>query len=75
MFMANAAMRWQAVWLDLLVVAVTFIVSGLIIALNRSIAPSDAGMALAFALQVSKSRTSRASARWYEDRQLSFLFR
>ncbi|KAI6210597.1 ABC transporter, ATP-binding protein [Aphelenchoides besseyi] len=53
MFMFNAAMRWQAVWLDLLVVAVSFMVSCLIVLLTQSIAPSDAGMALAFALQMS----------------------
>ncbi|CAD5234455.1 unnamed protein product [Bursaphelenchus xylophilus] len=53
MFMFNAAMRWQAVWLDLLVVAISFLVSCLIVFLTGSIEPSDAGMALAFALQMS----------------------
>jgi len=53
MFMFQSAMRWQAVWLDLLVVAVTFIVSLMIVILTKSITPADAGMALAFALQMS----------------------
>jgi ABC-type multidrug transport system fused ATPase/permease subunit len=53
MFMFNSAMRWQAVWLDLLVVSVSFCVSCLIVILAGQIEPSDAGMALAFALQMS----------------------
>uniref|UniRef100_A0A914Z986 Uncharacterized protein n=1 Tax=Panagrolaimus superbus TaxID=310955 RepID=A0A914Z986_9BILA len=53
LFMFQSAMRWQAVWLDLLVVAVTFIVSSLIVVFTTSITPADAGMALAFALQMS----------------------
>jgi len=51
--MFHSAMRWQAVWLDLLVVAVTFFVSLLIVLLATSVSPADAGMALAFALQMS----------------------
>ncbi|VDM20631.1 unnamed protein product [Wuchereria bancrofti] len=51
MFMYQSAMRWLAVWLDLLVVAITFIVALLIVLLTGSIAPTDAGMALVFALQ------------------------
>uniref|UniRef100_A0A1I7VPR0 Multidrug resistance-associated protein lethal(2)03659 n=1 Tax=Loa loa TaxID=7209 RepID=A0A1I7VPR0_LOALO len=53
MFMYQSAMRWLAVWLDLLVVAITFIVALLIVMLTGSIAPTDAGMALVFALQMS----------------------
>uniref|UniRef100_A0AAF5PL34 ABC transporter n=1 Tax=Wuchereria bancrofti TaxID=6293 RepID=A0AAF5PL34_WUCBA len=53
MFMYQSAMRWLAVWLDLLVVAITFIVALLIVLLTGSIAPTDAGMALVFALQMS----------------------
>ncbi|MCP9264913.1 Multidrug resistance-associated protein 5 [Dirofilaria immitis] len=53
MFMYQSAMRWLAVWLDLLVVAITFIVALLIVLLTGSIAPADAGMALVFALQMS----------------------
>ncbi|CAG9533665.1 unnamed protein product [Cercopithifilaria johnstoni] len=53
MFMYQSAMRWLAVWLDLLVVVITFIVSLLIVLLTGSIAPTDAGMALVFALQMS----------------------
>lgn len=51
--MFNSAMRWQAVWLDILVVVVSFLVSCLIVALAGKIEPSDAGMTLAFALQMS----------------------
>lgn len=50
--MYQSAMRWLAVWLDLLVVAITFIVALFIVLLTGSIAPTDAGMALVFALQV-----------------------
>jgi ATP-binding cassette subfamily C (CFTR/MRP) protein 5 len=46
-------MRWQAVWLDLLVVAISFFVSCFIVLLAGKIEPSDAGLALAFALQMS----------------------
>ncbi|KAI6191326.1 ABC transporter, ATP-binding protein [Aphelenchoides bicaudatus] len=53
MFMFNSAMRWQAVWLDLLVVAISFFVSCFIVFLAGKIEPSDAGLALAFALQMS----------------------
>ncbi|CAD5229343.1 unnamed protein product [Bursaphelenchus okinawaensis] len=53
MFMYHSAMRWQAVWLDLLVVAISFLVSCCIVFLTGSVQPSDAGMALAFALQMS----------------------
>ncbi|VDN25615.1 unnamed protein product [Gongylonema pulchrum] len=52
-FMYQSAMRWLAVWLDLLVVAITFLVSLLIVLLTGSVAPADAGMALAFAIQMS----------------------
>lgn len=50
--MYQSAMRWLAVWLDLLVVAITFIVALLIVLLTGNISPTDAGMALVFALQV-----------------------
>ncbi|VDK29786.1 unnamed protein product [Anisakis simplex] len=50
--MYQSAMRWLAVWLDLLVVAITFVVSLFIVLLTGSVAPADAGMALAFAIQV-----------------------
>lgn len=50
--MYQSAMRWLAIWLDLLVVAITFIVALLIVLLTGSVAPADAGMALVFALQV-----------------------
>ncbi|KAI1716433.1 ABC transporter domain-containing protein [Ditylenchus destructor] len=53
MLMFHCAMRWQAVWLDLLVVAVTFIVSILIVCLTGSVSPANAGMAIAFAMQMS----------------------
>lgn len=53
MLVFSAAMRWQAVWLDLLVVAVSFFVSCFIVFMAGTIEPSDAGMALAFALQMS----------------------
>uniref|UniRef100_A0A8R1TR26 Uncharacterized protein n=1 Tax=Onchocerca volvulus TaxID=6282 RepID=A0A8R1TR26_ONCVO len=53
MFMYQSAMRWLAVWLDLLVVAITFIVALLIVLLSGSVTPADAGMALVFALQMS----------------------
>lgn len=52
LFMFQSAMRWQAVWLDLLVVAITSIVSILIVALVSNVSPSEAGMAIAFAMQV-----------------------
>ena len=51
-FMFQSAMRWIAVWLDLLVVAVTCIVALLMVLLTGSISPADAGMAIAFAVQV-----------------------
>lgn len=50
--MYQSAVRWLAVWLDLLVVFVTFVVSLLIVLLTGSVEPADAGMALAFAIQV-----------------------
>ncbi|GMT32386.1 hypothetical protein PFISCL1PPCAC_23683, partial [Pristionchus fissidentatus] len=53
MFVFQSAMRWLAVWLDLLVVGITFIVALLIVLLTGSISPADAGMALAFAIQMS----------------------
>uniref|UniRef100_A0A7E4VUH3 Multidrug resistance-associated protein 5 n=1 Tax=Panagrellus redivivus TaxID=6233 RepID=A0A7E4VUH3_PANRE len=53
LFLFQSAMRWQAVWLDLLVVAVTIIVSTFIVLFCGTITPADAGMALAFALQMS----------------------
>lgn len=52
-FMFQSAMRWLAVWLDLLVVAITFIVAGCIVALTGTVSPADAGMAIAFAIQMS----------------------
>lgn len=53
LFLYHSAMRWQAVWLDLLVVGVTFVVSLFIVLLTGHISPSEAGMAIAFALQMS----------------------
>ncbi|VDM95671.1 unnamed protein product [Thelazia callipaeda] len=53
MFMYQSAMRWLAVWLDLLVVIITFVVALFIVFLTGSIAPADAGMALVFAMQMS----------------------
>lgn len=50
--MFQSAMRWIAVWLDLLVVAITCIVALLMVLLTGSISPADAGMAIAFAVQV-----------------------
>lgn len=52
MFMFQSAMRWQAVWLDLLVVAVTVLVSMMTVFLVNTVSPSEAGMAIAFAMQV-----------------------
>uniref|UniRef100_A0AC35TVU9 ABC transmembrane type-1 domain-containing protein n=1 Tax=Rhabditophanes sp. KR3021 TaxID=114890 RepID=A0AC35TVU9_9BILA len=53
MFMFQAATRWQAVWLDLLVVSITAIVAAFIIFLTGTVNPAEAGMALAFAIQMS----------------------
>ncbi|TKR81617.1 hypothetical protein L596_015460 [Steinernema carpocapsae] len=53
MFMFQSAMRWLAVWLDLLVVCITFGVSACMVMLTGRVAPADAGMALAFAIQMS----------------------
>jgi hypothetical protein len=52
MFLYHSAMRWQAVWLDLLVVAITFIIALLIVFLTGTVSPPDAGLAISFALQV-----------------------
>ncbi|VDL72154.1 unnamed protein product [Nippostrongylus brasiliensis] len=52
-FMFQSAMRWLAVWLDLLVVMITSVVAFLIVVLTGAISPADAGMALAFAVQMS----------------------
>ncbi|VDO32791.1 unnamed protein product [Heligmosomoides polygyrus] len=46
-------MRWLAVWLDLLVVMITSIVAFFIVILTGTLSPADAGMALAFAVQMS----------------------
>uniref|UniRef100_A0A914WGG6 Uncharacterized protein n=1 Tax=Plectus sambesii TaxID=2011161 RepID=A0A914WGG6_9BILA len=51
-FMFQSAMRWLAVWLDLLVVAITFITAFFIVLLTGQVEPAYAGMALAFAIQV-----------------------
>ncbi|KAL7069858.1 hypothetical protein ACQ4LE_010986 [Meloidogyne hapla] len=53
LFLYYSAMRWQAVWLDLLVVLITFGVSLFIVLLTDQISPSETGMAIAFALQMS----------------------
>ncbi|VDD93650.1 unnamed protein product [Enterobius vermicularis] len=53
MFMYQSAMRWLAVWLDLIVVAITFVVGLLIVMFTGRVSPADAGMALAFAVQMS----------------------
>lgn len=45
-------MRWLAVWLDLIVVLVTFATSLLIVLLSNKVEPAYAGMAVAFAIQV-----------------------
>lgn len=52
-FMFQSAMRWLAVWLDLLVVMITSIVATFIVILTGTLSPADAGMALAFAVQMS----------------------
>ncbi|KAJ1347867.1 Multidrug resistance-associated protein 5 [Parelaphostrongylus tenuis] len=52
-FMFQSAMRWLAVWLDLLVVMITSIVAFFIVILTGTLSPADAGMALAFAVQMS----------------------
>ncbi|KJH46653.1 ABC transporter, ATP-binding protein, partial [Dictyocaulus viviparus] len=52
-FMFQSAMRWLAVWLDLLVVMITSIVAFFIVFLTGTLSPADAGMALAFAVQMS----------------------
>ncbi|CAD6187498.1 unnamed protein product [Caenorhabditis auriculariae] len=52
-FMFQSAMRWLAVWLDLLVVAMTAVVALLIVLLTGKVSPADAGMAIAFAVQMS----------------------
>ncbi|EYC42852.1 hypothetical protein Y032_0515g2785 [Ancylostoma ceylanicum] len=52
-FMFQSAMRWLAVWLDLLVVIITSIVAFFIVVLTGTLSPADAGMALAFAVQMS----------------------
>ncbi|KHJ75033.1 hypothetical protein OESDEN_25351, partial [Oesophagostomum dentatum] len=51
--MFQSAMRWLAVWLDLLVVMITAIVAFFIVILTGTLSPADAGMALAFAVQMS----------------------
>ena len=48
--MFQSAMRWLAVWLDLLVVAVTFVTALFIV--SGRVEPAYAGMALTFAIQV-----------------------
>ncbi|CAJ0935342.1 unnamed protein product, partial [Mesorhabditis belari] len=53
MFMFQSAMRWLAVWLDLLVVAITFVVALCIVLLTGKVSPADAGMAITFAIQMS----------------------
>ncbi|VDO97764.1 unnamed protein product [Soboliphyme baturini] len=53
MFMFQSAMRWLAVWLDLLVVAVSVIVSLFMIIFTGRIEPAYAGLALTFAIQMS----------------------
>uniref|UniRef100_A0A0N4ZVZ5 ABC transmembrane type-1 domain-containing protein n=1 Tax=Parastrongyloides trichosuri TaxID=131310 RepID=A0A0N4ZVZ5_PARTI len=51
--MFQSATRWQAVWLDLLVVLITTCVGVFIIWLTGTVNPAEAGMALAFAIQMS----------------------
>ncbi|KRZ40876.1 Multidrug resistance-associated protein 5, partial [Trichinella pseudospiralis] len=53
LFMFQSAMRWLAVWLDMLVVIVVFVISLLMIGLAGYIDPAYAGMALTYALQMS----------------------
>ncbi|CAI5454862.1 unnamed protein product [Caenorhabditis angaria] len=52
-FMFQSAMRWLAVWLDLLVVVMTAIVAFLTVMLTGTVSPADAGMAITFAVQMS----------------------
>lgn len=52
-FMFQSAMRWLAVWLDLLVVVMTAVVALLTVMLTGTVSPADAGMAIAFAVQMS----------------------
>lgn len=51
--MYQSGMRWLAVWLDLLVVCITSVVALLIVLLTGKVSPADAGMAIAFAVQMS----------------------
>ncbi|CEF69745.1 Canalicular multispecific organic anion transporter 1 [Strongyloides ratti] len=51
--MFQSATRWQAVWLDILVVLITTCVAVFIIWLTGVVNPAEAGMALAFAIQMS----------------------
>ncbi|OUC42449.1 putative ABC transporter, ATP-binding protein [Trichinella nativa] len=51
LFMFQSAMRWLAVWLDMLVVIVVFVISVFMIGLAGYIDPAYAGMALTYALQ------------------------
>lgn len=54
MFMFHACMRWLAVWLDLLVVLITTLVALLMVLLAGHVQAAFAGMALSFAIQVSR---------------------
>lgn len=65
--MYQSAMRWLAVWLDMLVVLVTFCTSLLIVLLSDRVEPAYAGMAVAFAIQVI-TRISHCSATLGEHR-------
>uniref|UniRef100_A0A0N5C8T7 Multidrug resistance-associated protein 5 n=1 Tax=Strongyloides papillosus TaxID=174720 RepID=A0A0N5C8T7_STREA len=51
--MFQSATRWQAVWLDILVVLITTCVAVFIVWLTGIVNPAEAGMALAFAIQMS----------------------
>ena len=49
--MFQSAMRWLAVWLDMIVVVITGIVAMMVI-FSGSVPAAYAGMAIAFAIQV-----------------------
>ncbi|KRZ85265.1 Multidrug resistance-associated protein 5, partial [Trichinella sp. T8] len=72
LFMFQSAMRWLAVWLDMLVVIVVFVISVFMIGLAGYIDPAYAGMALTYALQVNHSiLLLYISLQYGEDKQLA----
>lgn len=53
MLLFQSAMRWLAVWLDLLVVLITFVTALFLIFSSAWVPAAYAGMALAFSIQMS----------------------